>query len=347
MKFLISTLGIAVALTATLTLNACGGGGGGGTTSTIATPATLQSIVVQADQTTLAAGLNTSVHAIGHYSDGSIADITNGTTAANAPSITNVSWTATPTNIANFITASSNDLRTTLPGTVVVTAKDFFTGVTGTLTITVAAAAPASLAISGMPSSQTISARTAAQLSAQVVKTDGSTQAASSVTWTSSNPSVATVDANGNFQGLGAGSVTITASSGGFSKSVSLTLLAPLGTPLVTVSCDPSNPSIVNAQQWNNQYAIDSDNATEWVAVNGTSCQSYAAVELLVPQSAGSSTYFVRFFAARSPGNPTVFQPGNTYGQLSSGQTVTIGQTNSSSLQVGGTFSAIYNVLAQ
>lgn len=324
-------------------LTACGGGSDGMWGSSVA-QVTLQSISVQVAQASIPAGSDTTVQAIGHFSDGSTADITGSSSAGGAGALTSVSWSTAPASVAKFFSPQDNTLRTSLPGTVVVTARDFFSGVSGTATVNVTAPAQTMLSISGLNNNQTISARTRTPLTALVLKTDGSTSPPSSLTWTASNPSVATIDSSGNFQGVGAGSVTITAASGTFTKSISLTLLTPLTTPIFTVSCNPSQPTTINAQQWNNQLAIDSVNATEWIVVDGSSCQSYPVVELLVQSSPASIHYFVRFFAERSLASPSTFQPGTASNALTAGQTLAVGSATTIS---DSTFSLLYSIVAQ
>lgn len=336
-SFLVSSVSLA--------LTACGGGGDDGffSTNSSLTKVTLESITVQADNISVPAGKSVTFQAIGRFSDGSTADLSNSSSTAGK-AFTNVSWSASPEAVGKFPSSSYGSLSTNTPGALVVTATDSYSGRIGTATMTVTAPVQASIALSGLEDNLTISARAHAQLTAMPVLTDFSKVTATSVIWTTSNALVATVDASGKFQGVGAGTVKITATAGGFSKSIQLTLLAPLSTPLFTISCNPANPTIVDAAVWNNQFAIDAVNATEWVAVDGASCQSYAVVKLLVPQSAGGSTYYVRFRATRSSGNPAVFEPGAVLGNVSVGNTLSIG---SSTTVDDYYFNELYTVIAK
>lgn len=330
-------------------LAACGGGGGGGdvfgSDATTSGPAKVTSIEIKNDKPAIAAGESTDLRAIAHYSDNSTAEIKSFGSNNGTP-LTSISWSASPSSIAEFTSASIGTLRTSRPGVVTVTATDFFSKVSGTLNITVSAPLQTSLVIGGLNDKQTISSRTTAQLTAATIKTDGSREPAAPVVWTSSNTAVATVDATGNFKGVAAGSVSITATSDAFSKIINLTLLAPLAKPLFSVSCDPSKPTAINADQWNIQYAIDGVNATEWVAVDGVSCQSRFAIELLTPQKDGS-LYDVKFFSLRSPGNPAVFLPASVGGNLAAKQTVSVGETKDALGAFFAEFTEIYTFVTK
>lgn len=336
-----------VGMMSLMLLGACGGGGNDvGDSISGLFNVKLQSIEIQADKKSVPAGQSIPIRAIGHFSDGAVTDITSGHSGIGKP-VMSLSWSVSNASIANISGSSEVSLATKMPGSVVVTVTDLFSKVTGNLTIDVSAPSPVSLAIDGLVDDSTVSMRTNVQLTAKLAKTDWSTEPAKSVTWSSSNTSVATVDANGNFKGVGPGSVVITATSGNDSKALKLTLLQNTAAPLVTLSCDPSRPTVINAQAWNTQYAIDNINATEWIVVDGKSCQSYPAVELLVPQPKSSSYYDYRFFALRDAGNPMVFQPGIVMGTLSSGGVGVIGQTTQKKTELLGSFSSIYEILIQ
>ncbi|MCZ2498754.1 hypothetical protein GN316_18475 [Xylophilus sp. Kf1] len=328
-------------------LAACGGGGGDvfGSDASTSGPAKVTSIEIKNDKPTIAAGESTDLRAIVHYSDNSTAEIKSFGNNSRTP-FTSISWSASPSSIAEFTSASIGTLRTSLPGVVMVTATEFFSKVTGLLNITVSAPLQNSIVIGGLTHQQTISTRTTTQLTATTVKTDGSREPATPVVWTSSNTAVATVDAAGNFKGVAAGSVSITATSGAFTNIINLTLLAPLAKPLVSVSCDPLKPTAIDAEQWNTQYAIDGVNATEWVAVDGVSCQSRFAIELLTPQKDGSR-YDVKFFSLRSPVNPAVFSPGSVGGNLAAKQTVSVGETKDPLGAFFAQFTEIYTFLTK
>ena len=79
------------------------------------------------------------------------------------------------------------------------------------------------------------------------------------VTWTSDNTAVATVDANGNVSAVAAGTANITATADGKSDSCTVTVLAP-----TTITTQPSDVSVA-----------EGTSATFTVAVTGNSTLSY------------------------------------------------------------------------
>ena len=90
------------------------------------------------------------------------------------------------------------------------------------------------------PSSSTINGGSTVQFTATGTYTDGTVaNISNSATWSSSNPSVATVSASGLATGAGAGTTTITATSGAVSGNASLTV--KLLTPTVTLTGAPSS----------------------------------------------------------------------------------------------------------
>jgi filamentous hemagglutinin family protein len=90
-------------------------------------------------------------------------------------------------------------------------------------------------------------------------------------------------------------------------------------------SRDGARPSAVVS---GGSLRIDTQQGTEWIVVDGASCQSYPVVYLLLPTS--STGYAEMFHALRDPANPTNFLPGTTLGisgstQFSTGQKIAIG----------------------
>lgn len=83
-------------------------------------------------------------------------------------------------------------------------------------------AIPASVAVSPTPVTQSLGATQ--QLTATVRDAGGNVLTGQSVTWTSTNPSVASVSGTGLETGVGAGTTTITATSGGISGSAAITV---------------------------------------------------------------------------------------------------------------------------
>ncbi|MBQ6452670.1 MAG: Ig-like domain-containing protein, partial [Solobacterium sp.] len=78
------------------------------------------------------------------------------------------------------------------------------------------------------PETATVKARETVQLKATVTPSDATVK---TVTWTSSNTAVATVDENGKVKGVAEGEAVITASAGGFSDTCTVTVTA--GDPII------------------------------------------------------------------------------------------------------------------
>ena len=164
------------------------------------------SIAISPGDTTLAKGVPQQFTAIGTLPDGSTLDIAGFVTWASAtPSVATVSRTGLASTLApgsSVITASLGSLSSPA------------------VTLTVTPAALLSIAIS--PSNPFLAVGTTEQLTATGVYTDGSRDLTGSVTWTSSEPSVATIDGMGLASGLALGSSVITASLGGITSSPSI-----------------------------------------------------------------------------------------------------------------------------
>ena len=148
-------------------LSACGGGGGddGGGTGA---PAKLRSIQVKASRTSLEAGASVELQAIGTFSDGTAVDL-NDSAARGGPRFpVSISWKVSDTSIAEV--GSGETLRTSKVGSVIVTATDFFSEISGSANFAVTEAIPTSLEIRGFDSGKsTYSGREARRLSARIV----------------------------------------------------------------------------------------------------------------------------------------------------------------------------------
>jgi uncharacterized protein YjdB len=150
-----------------------------------------------------------------------------------------VTWQSTNPNVASV--SGTGSVSALAAGTATISASS--EGQVGSAGLTVTAPAPIPVAtVTVSPSAPSIQVGSSVQLSAVTRDANGNTLTGRSVTWQSSNQSVATVSANGNVSGVGAGSATITASSEGQSGSSSVTVTAPI--PVATVTVSPSAPSI-------------------------------------------------------------------------------------------------------
>jgi trimeric autotransporter adhesin len=206
--------------TGSVTVTAMAGAVSGSTLLAV-TPAVLVSIAVIPGNPSIANGTNQQFAASGTYTDGSTQPLT----AA-------VTWSSSDTTVATISNASgSNGLANTLAqGFVTVTAT--LGAVSGSTGLTVTPATLVSIAVT--PGNASIPGRTNQQFTATGTYTDGSTlNLTSAVTWTSSDPSIASISNAAGSNGLAAGDTvgqaSISAALGGVtSPSVTLTVTAAL-----------------------------------------------------------------------------------------------------------------------
>ncbi len=150
-------------------------------------------------------------------------------TATVSPSdatYTTVTWSSNNSSVAAV--NSSGYVTAVKAGTAVITAKTT-NNKTAACTVTVSAAAPSSVAVTGVSLSATSLSLTkgyGAQLTATVRPTNATNK---SVTWSSSNTSVATVNLSGYVTGKGAGSavITVRTADGGKTSTCKVTVTVP------------------------------------------------------------------------------------------------------------------------
>jgi trimeric autotransporter adhesin len=233
--------GLATALaTGTVTVTAAMGTIQGSTTLNV-TPATLVSIAVTPANASIANGTSRQFTATGTYTDNSTQNLT-----------TAVLWSSSNAGVAAVSNAAgSNGFATALAqGAAAIRAA--FGSVSGATTLNVTPATLVSLTV--IPANPSTPQGTAQQFTVTGTYTDHSTQdLTSSVSWSSSDPSVAAISNAAGTNGLAAtlatGSVTITAGLGTVSGSTGLTVTPAT---LVSIAVIPANPSIADgtAQQF-------------------------------------------------------------------------------------------------
>ena len=223
----ISASGAATALTTgTSAIVATVSGKSGGTTLTVA-PAALVSIAVTPSNPSIALGTSRQFTATGTYTDASTQDLT-----------ASVTWASSATNVA---TISAAGLASSMAlGITTITAQIGAIGGSTALTVT-----PAVLTgIAVTPANPAIALGRSTQFAATGVFSDGSNQdITATVSWTSSDASVATISMASQTRGLGTsvgvGSTTIAATLSSITGSTTLTV-----TPAVMVVIDVTPPTV-------------------------------------------------------------------------------------------------------
>jgi hypothetical protein len=156
---------------------------------------------------------------------------------------------------------------------------------------------PATLqAIVVSPNSPTIANGTTQQLTATGLYSDGSAvDLTTQVTWSSSDTSVAVIQAQGLAIGLSPGTTTIFADFNGVEGTTSLTVSAAV---LVAIEVFPSNPSLAagTLQQftavgfYSDGSTVDLTSSVAWDSSNGTVGSFVDPTGLLLAQAPGSTT---------------------------------------------------------
>jgi trimeric autotransporter adhesin len=217
--------GLAKAITAGTTIISATSGNVSGTASLTVTSAFLVSIVVTPVNVSIPLGTVQQFTATGTFSDNTKQDITG-----------SVTWSSSDNTIVS-ITVSGLGTGRDL-GSVTITATSG--SVNGTATASVNAADLSSISI--QPGDIAIPQLTSQQFSAIGTFTDGSTQdLTAQCSWTSSDTNVAKVSGVGLAKGLTPGTATITATLGGVSNAVTLTVT---NATIVSISLTPAGRTI-------------------------------------------------------------------------------------------------------
>jgi hypothetical protein len=209
--------------------------GGSSSPNNLQTSPALVSISVEPINSNINPGTTVPMRAIGTFGGGGTLEITS-----------TVTWTSSETNVATISNAAgSAGIATGVAlGSTTITATSGT--ITGTTTLTVTAATLASIAVD--PPSASIAVSATQPFTATGTYSDGSVQSLTdSVSWTSSDSTIATVSNTAGSQGVAtgasAGTATITAASGAVSGSAVLTVNAITPT-LVSIAVAPPSPSV-------------------------------------------------------------------------------------------------------
>jgi uncharacterized protein YjdB len=172
----------------------------------------LSSIQILPQSVSIPASTQAQFKATGTFANGDAQDLTS-----------SVMWTSSSSGIATLSNSSGSiGLATGVsPGTV--TVSGIFNGQVGTATLIVTNATLTSIAVS--PATATINLGGSQQFTAKGTFSDGSVAGITNqVSWTSSNPAIATVTAIGAANGASAGTSTISASMNGVTGTAILTV---------------------------------------------------------------------------------------------------------------------------
>ncbi|WP_168769692.1 Ig-like domain-containing protein [Bifidobacterium pseudolongum] len=185
-----------------------------------------------------------------------------------------VSWKSSNTSVATV--DASGTVKAVKAGTAMVTATAG--GKSASVKVTVASGyvAVSSVSISG--GSFSLKAGASRKLSATVAPSNATDRA---VSWKSSNTSVATVDASGTVKAVKAGTAMVTATAGGKSASVTVTVTAGSPSQVSTVYYKPSKAPKQAPLLW---YRVDGGAARS--VRMASSCDGWYSVKLTVAQGA-------------------------------------------------------------
>jgi uncharacterized protein YjdB len=160
------------------------------------------------------------------------------TTDANGNTLTgrSVTWATSDASVAT-VSATGLVTGTAVGGPVTITATS--EGKNGTAAVTVTPIPVATVVVT--PATASMGVGATVQLSATLKDANGNTLTGRTVTWQTSDASVATVDANGLVTGnAGGGPVTITATSEGKNGTAAITVTVPVA----SVAVSPATPTI-------------------------------------------------------------------------------------------------------
>jgi YD repeat-containing protein len=247
----------------------------GSSTLVVATPV---SVSVTPPSPNIPAQTSQQLSATEIFSDGSGQNVTS-----------QASWSSTNTNVATVNSTTSPGLVTGIKAGTTSVCASVSGGPSSCSSVTVTAAL---VSISITPANESIPKAVSQQFTATGLLSDGSTQnLTSSVTWSSSNPGVATIVSDGLATDVAEGTTTISATVGSISGSTLLTLTAPVATA-ISVSPSPATISAGGTLQLTANL-IFTDGSTQTVTQSATWSSSAADVAV-VSNAAGSQGLVTR-----------------------------------------------------
>ncbi len=285
---LVSTLAPGVAV-----VSATSGSISGAANLNVAASAPTVSSVTVVANSTMGIGGSQQLGAQATLSDGSTQDVSS-----------RVTWSSSKTNIATV--DGTGKMVAVASGTVTVTAT-LPEGVSGSATVTVNTASLAALSVS--PDGLNLPIGVTQQFTASGDFSDGTTQdLTSTVAWSTSDPTLATVDANGVVTTIAAGTVVITASKGGQSDTSTLTIVPA---KLVSISVQGKGQMSAFTSQQFTALGVFDDGSTQPLpnATWTSSASGIATVDangVVTAFSAGNATITATFDSVSGSTSVTV-----------------------------------------
>lgn len=259
-------------------LTACGrGGGGNSANSSGKTAATLQSIQVAAANASVPMGATEQLTATGSYSDGSNRNLTD-----------TVAWTVS--NSAILSVSSTGLASAETHGSATITAT--LGSVSGTTTLTITGSSLTSITVQAAAAA--VAPGGTDQFTAIGNYSNGSTQALTSVTWSSSNQSVATISASGLATAKVQGATVITATMGTVSGAANLTV-GTASLTSITVNSSSASVGVGSTDQftatgnYSDGSTLTLTNSVTWGSSN-TGLATVSNAGLVTGKAAGSVT---------------------------------------------------------
>ena len=266
----VDSLGLVTARAAgTATITASASGISGTAAITVNAGPTVTSISLDPASAALNVGQTVDITSTVFWSNGT----------ASTPYDSYLTWTSSAPSVA---TVNAGGVVTGVAaGTTTITAS--LNGVSRTAAITVSASAPTLTSITLNPTSATGSLGQTMDITATGRFSDGSTVTPydAQVTWTSSAPTVATVNSTGLVTTIWRGTATITASRGSLSATCSVTVNAPFDTNLIGTWRWVGIPNPIDYSNAATQYAFNANGTFSYFLTKdfGNTCAPYGAVE--------------------------------------------------------------------
>jgi len=297
----ISSSGVATAVAAgnaTITASYAYNGGTAktGSAALIVSPAALSSLAIGPANPTVAAGFTLQLTATAAYADGSTQNVTSATT-----------WNSGTTSVATISTLGMVTGVTSGSSTITAT----FNGQTATATLTVSSATLTSITVNPPAGATSVGGATV-QFTATGAFSDGTSHDISSkVTWTTSDVTVATIDAStGIATPVAVGTVTITATSGSIAGNAGLVVS---GATVASITVAPATASIAagstkaftaTAQLSDGKTSYDVTSAAQWQSSDTTIATVTGGVATAV--KAGTVTITATFSGQKATAALTV-----------------------------------------